>query len=419
MELGRYLGNFLGGPLPRLKDSDPAAGGVAELRRVGLTNQMQVCWPASAPQSIEHVFIDRDRATTVAFAKTTALVQLPDGDRHYYDVITSGPRVHEPVSLLRKYLRNYSARRVELTWTPAASAAADGVLYYSVELDDVEVAQLPINITRWVSGDLEPGAHTFDVAAVDAAGNRSTEVSAGVTVPDYVLPASGPVIAVLDDPVAPTVALDWTASLTAGVTEYRVYGNDGTGFSCESLIDFETPAAVVAAPLTLATVPVGAGDWKFVIRAATATAEDDSFDVRAELRIVDTGSLYAIAGGIANPVATWDVAPVAGGAFLLTAVYNALGETAKAVAINVYVTTAAEFDFDADLYDTVTLADHELGEGSQEVTLSMGPFADGTYKVLLRVVDVLGLEEKSTRFITVVNDSTSPSPVTSLAVTLI
>jgi hypothetical protein len=174
---------------------------------------------------------------TVATTSTT-LTGLPAG-KHYLQVLafdaagnrsaktssavvtTAAGDVTAP-SVPTALAGTQNASGVVLTWNASTDNVA--VTGYAVFVDGTEVQQ-PTATTATVAG-LTAGAHTFQVLARDAAGNRSARtasLSLVVTGPDTVKPSvpTGFTVALQPDG---SVVLAWTASSdNVGVTGYAVF----------------------------------------------------------------------------------------------------------------------------------------------------------------------------------------------------
>lgn len=421
VELGRFLGNYAGGAQPPRLD---------DIRRVGLSNNVRVCWPQNGrTESVEHIIFNREKANVVFFGQTEGEGQIPDENRVYIDVLSSGPKnADEPIEVLRKFIRNISNRRVELTWE--ASIDPTDVFKYKILSNggagvvlDTILGEVESSVFRFVTEDLSPGTWIFKINPIDAFGNELTSsLTASVVVPDIIDPPGLPISATIIDSTIPTIKIEWGASPTAGVDKYVVYDNDGLGFTCEGAPDFDDPFAEIAAPGPLDAIgTAGEGDWIFLVRAEVSGEDDGNFDRRVEVRIVKDGTTFKIVGSFPNPVSFVTAEPQDGGTILITAVYNPVDEETKGKTVNIYVALSTEeIDFDTDLFDTIDIPDHTLGEGEPfELEVEIGPLAEDEYLIVFRVEDDTGVEETSDVEIVVTNDATPPLDISSLTAELI
>jgi hypothetical protein len=411
VELGRFLGNYLGGKQPER---------ILDIRRMPGTNRFEIFWPQNGrTESCEHIFVNRTRFTVEYFGKVRSEFAIFDSNRHFVEILSSGPKnSDEPEDILRQFLEDFSKRRVELNWEPSLDDSdVQSYKIYSNDgsgspVIDTLITTVDRNTRRFVTDDLEPGTWKFRVDPVDALGNQFTSVlTVTVIVPDFVEPPGLPVEFEL---LSSTVGkVSWDASPTPSPTEYNVYANSGTGF-----IDQDVPWATVPGTELTATGTVFEGDWVFVVRTTKTgidPEEDDNFDRRAEVRL--EGVPLAIVGSLPNPVAFFRARAAAGGEIIADVIYDPRNEGSKGKYLNFYlVPEDDEFAFDDPPTEVGTIPAHTLGtEGPFAISVSLGLFAEDTYKVTVRVESESGVEEKSDPVVFVTSDASSPDDLISLS----
>lgn len=130
-----------------------------------------------------------------------------------------------PVSLTAS---NVTANTVTLSW--GASTDNVGVTGYKVYNGNSLVGSVPGSTLSYTVTGLTPStAYSFNVKAVDAAGNQSpasnsATVTTGPAANDTVAPTAPGNLHVMGTPTASSVSLMWSASTdNVGVTGYRVY----------------------------------------------------------------------------------------------------------------------------------------------------------------------------------------------------
>lgn len=404
MELGRSLGNYLGGKQPEK---------ILDIRRIGDTSQVRVHWPQNGrTESVEHLFVTGKRKAVVGLGNVAGEVQLNDTNRAFIEVLSAGPLCGaEEEVVLRKFLEDTSKRRVRLIW---AVEDDPGILGFKVYGNGggggaplTLLATLRASAREFTTNDLAAGTWKFKVNPFDLAGNEAASaLEATVVVPEHVEPPAPPVTLDVSGTLA-TVA--WGASPTPGVTAYRVYSNHGAGFP-----DFAAPFAEVSGASLSASGTVTAGDWIFIVRAVKGAAEDDNFDRRVEGTLVGPPPLR-LAGALPNPVSFLGATSQAGGKILVTAAYLPLGERSKGRKVRLYVAPSSVLlDFSVPT-EELDLPDHGLGDGGPfTASKLLGPLAEDEYQIVARVANPLGDEERSTEAVLARSDATPPAELASL-----
>lgn len=416
MHLGRFLGNYLGRKTPEI---------INDLNLLGTSNLVEACWEQCFDHAVTHMFVNRSRVGAVSFGKSSGVYQLPNDDRHSVHVIDSGPlNADEPEEILRCFIEKDIENKVELTWTPPIDDS--DVSFYRVRSNDgVGVTFTKLEATvgrndfRYVTRELAPGTWMFCVHPVDDNGNELTSsLAVSIVVPTIVEPPTEPVsFTLLPDGAPPgsDAKITWSPSPTAGVT-YKVYSNGGSGKP-----DFTAPWATTAS--LMATGPVVAGDWIFIIRAELAGDESDNFDIRIEVQLQDFGSDLRLVGGLPNPVKSFQVTPLIGGLLRIDVVYDTHEEQTKGAFVNIYGELLVDpleptFALPPDIALAIPL--HDIGQGGPfELTATIGPLAEETWQFVARVEDTFGFEEKSDPLVIVDNDATPPDDITSLTAVLV
>lgn len=406
MELGRSLGNYLGGKQPEK---------ILDIRRIGDTAQVRVHWPQNGrTESVEHLFVTGKRKAVVGLGQVSGDVQLNDTNRAFIEVLSAGPLCGaEEEVVLRKFLEDTSKRRVRLTWTvdQEEEIGLQGFRVYgnggAGGAPTILIAQLEPGAREFTTNDLAAGTWKFKVNPFDAAGNEAASaLEVTVEVPEHVEPPA-PLVTLDVSGTLATVA--WGASPTSGVTAYRVYSNHGAGFP-----DFSAPFAEVSGASFSASGTVTAGDWIFIVRAVKGTAEEDNFDHRVEGTLVGPPPLR-LAGALPNPVSFLGATSKAGGKIEVVAAYLPLGEKSKGRKVRLYVAPSdTPLDFSVPT-EELDLPDHALGEGGPlTVSKLLGPLAEDEYQIVARVANSLGDEERSTEAVLARSDATPPAELASL-----
>jgi hypothetical protein len=137
----------------------------------------------------------------------------------------------------------------------------DGVVSFSFRLDAGPWTE-PNLATTTTLEHLADGEHTFEVRAVDQAGNPDPTPAARSFVVDATAPEPpGPLMASL---TAQGVRLTWLPSASADVSSYQLYWDEGTGE-----VDYASALATIAHPGAAYVAPLPApGTYRFAIRAA-------------------------------------------------------------------------------------------------------------------------------------------------------
>lgn len=162
-----------------------------------------------------------------------AVWEIADTPNAFYNVIDvnfSGTNPGDnqpptaPVSLTAS---NVTANTVKLSW--GASSDNVGVTGYNVYNGSTLVGSVPGSTLSYTVTGLTPDtSYTFNVKAVDAAGNQSSAssvtVKTGQAAADKEAPTAPGNLHVMGTPTASSVDLMWSASTdNVGVTGYRVY----------------------------------------------------------------------------------------------------------------------------------------------------------------------------------------------------
>ena len=407
VELGRRLGNYLGGKQPEK---------ILEIEDIPNTNLAKVYWPQNGRTcSNEHIFIDCKRVAVVGLGQTEAIIQLPDSNRHSIEVFAAGTfNADEPEEVLQKYIFNPVGSRVCLRWgLPSATALLDIAGFRvrggtSLPLD--LLGTVGNAVKHFTTEELAPGTYTFKVNPIDFLGNEKTSIfSVVVIVPFPVEPPSLPVTFSL---VGTTGTIGWAASPTPGISFYNVYSNGGVvgGF-----VDFDTPFASVTGAMFTASGPVSAGSWIFVVRAEKAGLEEENFDRRVSVILDDDPPPLRIISGQPNGPSFLAANPEEGGVLKVIVGYDALGETSEGGRIKIFVHKLGTPE-PATPTEEIEIPDHEVGENiSYTFTKLIGTVSDDTYVITAKVEDEDELESPEILTITQTTDSVPPSgDITSL-----
>ena len=164
---------------------------------------------------------------------------------------------------------------VTLTW--AASTDNIGVESYRIIQTGAEVLTVPGTQTTVVITGLQRGTYLFQVRAVDAAGNRSSNtpsVEVAVGGVDITAPSVPTNLVVTGDPVGPSLTATWTASTdVVGVTAYAIYRNG-------------VFVRTVAGDVTTVVLPVDFGDHFVRVTARDVAGNESAATPSTLTRIV-------------------------------------------------------------------------------------------------------------------------------------
>lgn len=124
---------------------------------------------------------------------------------------------------------NSTTNAIDLSWTAATDNVA--VTGYRIYRDGGTVAISTVNGTTFSDVGLS-GTHSYQVTAIDAAGNESglSNIATATVVGGDITPPTAPTaLTATADLTTRTIALSWTASTDdVGVTGYRVFRDNGT-----------------------------------------------------------------------------------------------------------------------------------------------------------------------------------------------
>ncbi len=265
--------------------------------------------------------------------------------------------------------------------------------------------------TQYKTDALDDGTYNFVVRAVDDAGNEDTNTT--------------PVTVVIDTyPLAPTdleytfddgtdkVTLTWTASPSADIDKYNIFGNGGSGF-----IDYDTPLAVVNSPTVTweSDAIVAAGIYNYGVRAEDAGGKEEfNSDVTVTVEIKD--SPIEEVPELPNAPVGLTLTPVAGGKIQLDWQYDTLNQEVVPVQFNIY------YDNNTGVVDYVTPLNtvlYSTGTANGRYlsfTFTTGALGDGLEYIFgVRAESAAGDEEENIVTETDTADSTAPNAPTALA----
>lgn len=187
------------------------------------------------------------------------------------------------------------------------------------------------------------------------------------------------------------------------VRGFHVYHNSGAG-----AIDYGTICTSVADSAASCAIPVGAGAWRFGVRAYNENGEEKNVDVVAEATVLDDGSEAPD-----RPNRPTDLAarPSSGGAVEVTFSYDATGEAANCEQFNIYCGAGAGA---IDYGNPIGSISGDAGSGGHYSFLT-DPLADGAaYSFAVRAGTSDGVEDDGTEWASATADASAPTQPASL-----
>jgi len=213
-------------------------------------------------------------------------VQFQTPGRHFVQIIASSSSNKEED--LTICIASIPGSRGKLDWT--ASPAPD-VEFYEI-YSDLGLGGGPSTLigtsdgteTCFITDVLADGTYEFRVDPCDFAGNCLTSSFTTILViSSFPLAPSNLVLDSYDEGTD-DADFSFTESITAGVTEYRIFSNGG-GIS--DFIDYTTVLLTIAAPVSSFVLNLpAAGTYKVGIRAFDGTSEEDNVDVFVRFTLV-------------------------------------------------------------------------------------------------------------------------------------
>ena len=290
--------------------------------------------------------------------------------------VTDGQRPTAPGNLTATAV---SSSRIDLAWNAATDNVA--VTGYEVWRDGALLTTVGA-VTTYSDGVLAPSTHTYEVRALDAAGNRSdpsNSATATVTPPDVQTPTAPTQLVASGAPGR--VSLSWQASSDdLAVTGYRIFRNGNL------LVE-------IGAVTSYTDTPLAPGSYTYVVRALDGSGHvsDPSQSASATVPDVDKPSapanLQAQSSGSTQVALTWQASS-----------------------------------------DNVAVTGYRVYRGTQEIAGVGGTttsFTDtgrppGTYSYTVRAADAAGnLSDPSNTAGITLPDVTDPTPPSGLAPTAV
>jgi len=403
VELGRALGNFLGDGRPDLIQDilDLPFGQVKvfwrDLERTGFgTNH--------------HFYLNRQRVDVSGLDRSENIVQALTDSRQVIELLTSGPfNSDEPDEILQQFLIEKIGGRVFLSWDDPLdpSDVSKFNVYGSPSGPLLMLGSVLGGERSFLAESLIGGTWSFRVNPVDRAGNELTSiVTASAVVPDSISLPNSPVAFQL---ITPTIGKVTWAGASGSVDSYRVYANNGSGF-----VNQTTPWAEVPSSQTFAQSAINAGQWIFIVRSVKSGVETINFDRRVE--VVLGGSTLTVLSGLPNQVSFLSAGALASGSIRINVSYNAHQEASLGKLINIYMSELPSGpDFTAPPTIAIPIPTHALASGDVfDLTVDIGPFAEGVFAVVARVEDDNSNEELIGARVVVTTDTIPPADITGL-----
>ncbi len=338
-------------------------------------------------------------------------------EQSFFEVLAvgSGNRFADYTHLLEEIDGN----KVLLTWTGSTSGDTDfyriyndnktGTIDYGTVIATVD--HLGAVAHSWKSDALSEGTWKWAVRAVDDALNVETNVIT-VTVVIDTYPLAPTDLDYTFNDTTDKVTLTWTASPSADIDKYNIYGNGGSGF-----IDYTTPLATVNSPTVTweSDAIVAAGTYNYGVRAEDAGGKEEfNSDVTVTVKIKDT-PIEEIPN-LPNAPVGLTLTPVAGGLIQLDWEYDTLNQEVVPSLFSVYYdNNTGTMDYVTPL-DTVLYSTGITNGRYLMFTFTTGALGDGLdYEFGIRAESAAGDEEENTVTETATADSTAPNAPTALA----
>jgi len=399
----------------------PFAVDLKSIALPGLPPSALILWTAIASTPADMVWQVYVNGRLVAVTSDTRyLVVLEAVGVFYFEVI--GVRAGVDDADFRSALEVIPGDRAQLTWSPSAKWGAfkwgyqgwgktDATLYHvywDAGLGGPLTFLAETSHTTYTSGRLEDGTYVFRIDPLDAAGNRRVSSrTRSITVLRMPDPVTDFMVTGYDAGTT-TFSATWTAPATAGVTEYRIYSNGGSG-----PIDYSTPVATIAAPATGGSwVETGsAGDWAHAIRVVKGALEETNVHARHEYEL--GGSPLDVLGLQPAPVLNLQARAIEAGAIRLAADYPAMAEASIGTAVRIYYDAGTgTISYAAPLL-SIDIPAHSLGGGGvMSILGETGALTHGTtYLFVARAVDAAGRESEDSAEVSAIADAVAPPPI--------
>lgn len=210
-------------------------------------NDATLSWPAASDKKgiAKYAVFHNDKkvATLASDERQHTIKKLTDGkhafkveasntDKHW---TTKGPTLNHSHSLVdiisptwprgAKLNIEVNGQNISGEW-PAAKDKV-GVVSYEILLDEQLLASFPASVRQFVSNDLDEGQHLIEVYAVDAAGNPSQRLTAGIVITKADAPPTPqwPAGAALELTQADdNIRLEWpTMAATEATKQFRLF----------------------------------------------------------------------------------------------------------------------------------------------------------------------------------------------------
>lgn len=185
-----------------------------------------------------------------------------------------------------------------LSWS--ASADNVGVTGYRIFRGTTQIGSVSGSVLSYTATGLSPStAYTFQVKAVDAAGNVSAgsntvSLTTGVAAPDTQAPSAPGNLHVMGTPTSSSVALMWNASTdNVGVTGYKVY----RGATLVTTVSGSTTSYTVTG-LSAST------SYSFTVRAVDAAGNESAASNSISATTAAPSTVQPWAAGVAYTVGT-------------------------------------------------------------------------------------------------------------------
>jgi len=128
----------------------------------------------------------------------------------------------------------------------------------------------PYDYYELITKSLINGAYKLKVISMDDLDNVNSGVEGTATVSGYALPPKNVAVTLLGS----NITLTWSHSVNGAPTNYKVYGNGGSGI----VIDRTTVLSTVIGSLLTSTFAVANGEWLLVVESLTSSSESINLD---------------------------------------------------------------------------------------------------------------------------------------------